>query len=215
MSRSFIIILSLSLTLVGCAVIPQKPQKSGSIISSTVFLDFDDGNLAKAADKLYFAKLDDANNLERGKIIESNYQKNKRVYLLDASPGNYILVAASIRVVVYNQYPVSFNNIVYFPYELIKKTRLTVGSGTFLTEGVILVNATRHCDKADEIQIHYGESILPNSTKDSFIDRFKTGVNGFVAYCGLTYGIARNPSVRASLVKDAKDALGSDGWIIR
>jgi len=119
------------------------------------------------ADAVYFARRCTPPEPCDSNIYISNYAKDGRLYWLDAPPGEYVAVATSFR-----QFADPNNYIVYFPEDVIQKTRVRVDKGSFNYLGDYTLDMFLGVcpDKADKSQLLYAELFAPNTPKCGFMN---------------------------------------------
>lgn len=88
------------LTLTGCASIPEAPDppaEQGAIIGIRITHNMPFGFFNEAAPhSVFFVRLENGNLLS-DEILRSNYRREDRFYLLNASPGTYAAIASAKR----------------------------------------------------------------------------------------------------------------------
>lgn len=131
-----------------------------------------DASPAEVSDKVYFIRLRDNEKLNKQQeLFHSNFHRDGQVYLLNAKPGRYVVVAASDTVVKpgttkgldtlrglddYKVYTTYFNEA------LVKRTELLVRPDQFVVAGNYLVKMENAVNFGDKIQRHFYKVV--NST---------------------------------------------------
>ena len=182
-----VIILLVSLVLASCVYVvkeklaepdlirgslPEPDLKSGSIgvtVRRGRWLGGGKGTIVQ----IFFVRLEDGNEaFSATDLIPSNYTPRNQIYLLNADPGRYAMVAALMREedeavglgTVYGEtFGVSFENDrwVFFSMAMISESEVTVvpQEMVFMGDYVVRVSATRK--KADAAQAHYHRLLMP------------------------------------------------------
>jgi hypothetical protein len=194
--RSIGLAALIAANLAGCAAPkPPAPQVDAGIVGislriwapdvmSQPYEPYDYKRLNNPA-KVYFVRLEgDADPLKQRSVIESNFEQDGQVYLLNAKPGRYAAVAALIDEQIYRPpaarqvrfrrmdgvsgdsggdgAPVHPNYLVYFPAELIKKTVVTVEPHALAYMGDHALDfdkELRAMARADDAQRHYDRAV--------------------------------------------------------
>lgn len=102
------------------------------------------------------------------RLIPSNHERQGRVYLLNAEPGNYRPVAASYETAVYYGIgTVPVVNIAYLPDALVRAAGVQVQAGRLSDAGHHRVHAVQEvcADTADPGQLRYAELMEPGVRK--------------------------------------------------
>ncbi|HWI15563.1 MAG TPA: hypothetical protein VNT02_14960 [Burkholderiales bacterium] len=172
---------------------------------------------SRNAAKVYFVKLDGASIPLTDQIIASNYAKEGRVYLLNATPGEYAAVAASFTM------PDLFRTLTYtayFPRDLAQLTRVTVHKGHLAFAGRYAVNMTVDVcpDKADDMQLHYSDALAPGAVKCGFLARLGQELrsSSFTIIGGRPYSLGSSTSsfhYSASLDSAQRDAPAQNSFL--
>ncbi len=170
------IILFLGLvSSLACATMPVPPVRESpnlSVIGIAVSISVPSGWWHNQAAYAYFLRLDDEDDDARYDPIRSNYTSGKYVYLFNAWPGRYAVLAAgyetqsqgapigssvslgggvSVGASVTPTYHNTFT--AYLPRTLIDKSAVTVGHGEVAFMGEIVLDKT-DWEAADEDQLH-------------------------------------------------------------
>jgi hypothetical protein len=104
---------------------------------------------------VFFAKIENDGDLVQSQVIESNFARKGRLYLLNALPGKYVAIA-SARWDQYGTY------LTLFSKELIEATRVEVVPGKLVFMGSYFVREPYGMGSADPIQNHYAELLEPH-----------------------------------------------------
>jgi hypothetical protein len=136
---------------------------------------------------VYFARLDAEGNAE-GEPIMSNYSSGKYVYLVNARPGRYAVVAAgyvketqgapmgaganvgggfSVSVSVTTTLNNTFTS--YLPKPLIEKTTVTVGEAQLEFLGELVIDTSGDWGAADAEQLRYYREFAPGHEDMNFL----------------------------------------------
>jgi len=181
MKSSYAIILSVFLIfkLGACATGPKiKPENpQSSVVGITVnyqtpiTLPF----MWYPADFIYFVKLSDGENILEGtNLIKANYSRLENLYLLNATPGRYIAVAAgyinqgtgigigpfSIRI--------DSEHVLLFPESLVKQTEVSVQSNQVCYMGQYNVRQNLSFSDLDATQTYYYDVVVPEHLGKEF-----------------------------------------------
>lgn len=158
-----------SFAAAGCASIPPIPlpgnDQSGGI---GVFVKVELSGLANyRADAVFFAKRCEANTVCDERLLRSNYAKEGRIYLLNAEPGDYVVVAAVVDTGLFGDH---YLNITYFSQSLINSSAVPL-SGPGLTYGgsyEVAASLGLCPDNAEPVQLKHAQMIEPGTPKCGF-----------------------------------------------
>lgn len=140
---------------------PQDPVNSSAIGISIVErapLRF----IKNKPESVYFIKMDETGDLfTQTLFIRSTYAKGSHVYLLNAKPGRYAVVASERIVKDSGTYTA------FFSKELIQQTEVTVSAGEMAFMGEYEIDTSGGMgDKADSAQDHYYRHMKAGKTKE-------------------------------------------------
>ena len=129
---------------------------------------------AEMPEKVYFIRLREGTKLNKQKdLFPSNFRHGAQVYLLNAKPGRYVVVAASDSVAlpgiprgldplrVLDDYQVYTT---YFDEALIRKTEVEVKPGEFIVAGNFMVSMKNTIYFGDKIQRYFHKVVHPTVT---------------------------------------------------
>ncbi len=225
--RLAMLAISVSLSFFGCATFKQVPrmkERNSSGVGLSVKLRGPAHFPTYKARSVYFAKVDDI-NIKKDAVYESNFSKDGRVYLLNASPGEYVAVAASYSMLLSPDL-----YITYFPKELVNLTRVRVDDGAFVYAGNyhVAMNVGICEEKADEIQIYYAEKFAPGQPKCGMVKMLTHELNtrsivfiGSHAYSfdatkyhyrGALLKADHESSDKVEFMRKAQEDLSGGGW---
>ncbi|UCD84511.1 MAG: hypothetical protein JSU92_14790 [Deltaproteobacteria bacterium] len=129
--------------------------------------------VSNKASWVYFIKLDEkSDSYTCDHVIQSNFAKAGQIYLLNAEPGRYAVVASCQK-----QTPIaqpSHTYTTFFPKELIKLTEVTVVPEEISFMGKYIVKHYVGLKNADDAQLHYARLITPN-VKSGMLSRAFSG----------------------------------------
>ena len=127
---------------------------------------------AENSNKVYFIRLRGIEELKtQTELFHSNFHRDGQVYLLNAKPGRYVVVAASDTIINpgiakgqnplrgLDEYKVSTT---YFDEALVKRTELLVRANQFVVAGNYVVTLKNAVNFGDKVQRHFYKVI--NST---------------------------------------------------
>ena len=205
--------LFLTLLIAGCATTPppKMMQPSASGIAISVKLQRPLGWPTDDAGRVYFVKLKNGNNLQEGTIIQSNYEKDGRIYLLNATPGNYVAVAAWTSMSVASGTHGVFNNVEHitlFSRDVIELTRVSVGGGQIVCAGNFLFKTSAFGD-LDQIQQHYHDA-LRNHPSD-IVGYILQGSSPWF-HRGTLAEVQNDNKAKDECLRKAKEDLAQGGW---
>lgn len=200
-------------SLTGCAsMAPQIPPPHDSD-SAGLFIDIKvrvSGLLTYRADIVYFVK----NCLEKSeqcdnRLIASNYAKEGRIYLLNATPGEYRAVAAAFDAGIPGDDNLYFT---YFPNSLINSASIQAAPNSLAFAGSYLVSASYGVcpDSAEAIQLKYAELIEPGTPKCGLfkMTMHKLASGDFIFVGGKAYSVGKQTYHYRGTAYEKQDALG-------
>lgn len=139
------------------------------------------------AEYVYFVRLDESETYAYGDPILSNYTIGDYVYLFNAQPGRYAVIAAGYQrqsqsapigsstslgggVSMSTSVTMTSNNtfMAYLPKTLIDKTVVTVGPAEVAFIGEIVLDKTSW-EAADDVQLHYYHLLAPGHEDLNFL----------------------------------------------
>jgi len=224
------IVLFLGLTLsLACATMPIPPARESpelSVIGIAVSTIPPIGWWHNQATYVYFVRLDDADDHARYEPIRSNYTRGKYVYLFNAWPGRYAVLAAGYEtqsqgapigssvgvgggVTVSASVTPTYHNTftAYFPSTLIDKTAVTVGQGELAFMGEIVLDIT-DWEAADDDQLHYYGLLAPGHKDLNFLMKAFSGQRHDA---GIEHELDQNLAARKRFLEHSQHAL-ADTW---
>lgn len=190
----------------GCATNPPPPQTHPDASIIGVKIDFDARWLPDPeATGAYFVRTDDSAAM--GQLIESNFHSGGYIYLLNASPGQYALVAAKYPIPSGGEAPststVTFkgghtqtittpgtvgesseSKAVSVPDALFQASTVTLRRGEFefIGEAVLEVRWGQDWDDVDETQRRYLDLLDPSYRNKSYLMRMLSSVGTSAGY---------------------------------
>jgi hypothetical protein len=110
------------------------------------------------ADTAFFVKIDSGEDpFHAADILASSFSDKNQIYLLNATPGRYVIVGAYTPRFTgggnMNDMP---STLIYFDKSMIQATETTVEEGKVSFAGTIVVKVSTGMKEADEAQSHYG-----------------------------------------------------------
>lgn len=156
--------------------VPAPAGSESAALGITVESRSEPGRATSAADAVYFVRLESGTELGRTrKVLRSNFSKGDRVYLLNAKPGRYAVVAASETVLreasrrdgdsdrfrtveTLDNFRVFTS---YFDTPLIQGTEVEVAPGAFAVLGRFLVQVRGAIEDGDALQVHFHRVVDP------------------------------------------------------
>jgi hypothetical protein len=186
--KHFIIIL-VFIGLYGCAGTKPPPtplDSQSSIIGICLKTRTSIKIISKQPNLLYFISLNDTDtSYLKDAFIPSNYCKDDQIYLLNAKPGRYAVVAAFKSEQMYypSSSPSEGFSVTYTPpseiksttllsEEMIKMTDVTVAPGSVVFLGAFVVDQSMTFGDPDKVQAHYVQLISPDSKTGYFSQAF-------------------------------------------
>jgi len=127
------------------------------------------GDVSYKTEKVYFIKVGEKRDLyNQDSFIQSNCKRGDQIYLLNADPGRYAIVACSY--LAYGSYVsggITRKNVdeytVFFPKESISTTEVTVAPGTVVFMGEYIIKESTSFSDPDDSQLHYAQMIAPGA----------------------------------------------------
>ena len=159
---------------------PPRDQPESSAIGIDVTLRAPLTWFSIGTQTVYFVRLDNERDIRQTAVLQSNYTKGGRVYLLNVPRGTTWLSrlsqpSALLRPPDYGRLCTKAelasakktckNFYSYFSKELIELTRVNVGKAQFAFAGSYAIDNTPGLDNADPVQLHYAEVIAPGVRK--------------------------------------------------
>jgi hypothetical protein len=210
--------------LLGCATTlpppkPADPQRSAIGISA----DMRALGFHYSCDQVYFIKVDEGEDLyTQGTLIQSNYTKGGQIYLLNAKPGRYAVVAIvdfKKMIIPASSAPSSgfsisftprsdYSYTTFLPKNVIKLTEVTVAPGTIAFAGKYVVNANMGFEDADDAQLHYFQLVAPGAK----IDFISMGFSGRIYYRGSLHMEHRDKQAENEFLNNALENLKNTAW---
>lgn len=182
---------------------------------------------ANAAERAYFVRLDEGDESKDGALYPSNFHRDGRVYLLNAEPGRYAVVAVGFRVQVL---ATESSYYVYFPGALIDATETVVEAGALAHAGRHDIDsASGVCpEDADAAQLRYAERIAPGVPKCGVLRLLlhQLAANPVVVFNGQVFSMGpsvhhlrgvpresvRDDRAKQEFLHHAAEDLAATGW---
>lgn len=220
------------LLISGCAATPLliPPPNNAESAGIGISLKIRYGGFAvQRADAVYFIKeCSDSNEKCFEHLISSNYAKDGRIYLLNAEPGSYMVVAAATWSGIWGDPNVG---ITYLPNSLIQSSKIQVHQGQIGYIGSYVVDSYHGiCSStAESVQLKYAELIEPDTIKCGLLiqlirklvveNRFGNFAgnlfdSGKAHYRGSAYEKLEKPNYSEFLDSTQRD-LSEAGWVIK
>ncbi len=168
-------------------------------------------------DAVYFIKLDELDStaaasyqVQSNQIMQSNYSKGGQMYLLNAVPGRYAVVA----VFDSKSYPSTLSApreveyTTFFSKDLIKLTEVTVTPRSIVFMGDYVVDQSLGLKEADEAQSYYFNLIVPGGSSGLLGMAF----SGKNYYKGSLHEHKRDPQTEMNFFIKAQEHLQEAGW---
>ena len=220
----FISIMFVIFGLLACATTlpppkPADPQRAAIGISA----DMRAIGFNYSCDQVYFIKVDEGEDLyTQGSLIQSNYSKDGQIYLLNAKPGRYAVVAIvdfKKMIIPASAAPSSgfsisftprsdYSYTTFLPKEIIKLTEVTVAPGAIGFAGKYVVNAGMGFEDADDAQLHYFQLVAPGAKTD-FISM---GFSGRIYYNGSLHEEHCDKQAEIEFLINAVEHFKDTGW---
>jgi len=151
--------------------------------------------------RIHFARLEgNTHALRAPALLESNHVRGVLVFLLDAEPGRYVAVAATLR-------EEGRDVTVYFPQEMIRATEVEVGPGALGFMGSHELEQTTFRG-GDDAQDHYAALLEPDWDRASLATRLFTRSR-------YRFGRRWRRLDGTGLRAEAVEHLASGGWAVR
>jgi len=168
----------------------------------------------KAAITAYFIKVDEDDDLyAQDDFIWSNYAKGGQIYLLNAKPGRYAVVATgkAKKSPVSPIAPSEAKYITFFSEEIIKLTEVTVAPGSVVFIGDYVVEVSSGLKNADNAQLHYAQLIMPDAVAAD--ELLYTVLSGDYYSAGSLYKVKHDKQVEIDFLTNALEHLKYTDWI--
>lgn len=170
--------------LPGCAALPPPPHDPQlTHIGIAVKVRGPAGLWNKTPDIVLFAKLDAAqqNLFSQTPLIPSSFVQGNRFYLLNATPGRYIAVAASWKAPVQRQSGSvvmatgqTNDYVIFFPEPVVQLSDVTVPAGAIQFMGDYLLDWSLSFGEADQVQLFYVQMLAPGAESKSLLSDVAT-----------------------------------------
>ena len=194
---SFGVVVLLGTTLSMACATPVPPGREGadvSVIGISVGIHASGfGWWNHQASRVYFVRLDDSDHYAQTELIPSNYTSGEYVYLFNAQPGRYGVVAAGYVVesqgapmgtsvgvgggfsVSASVTPTHGNTFTtYFSPDQIEKTAVTARPSGVAYMGDVVLDRT-DWEEADEVQRYYYDVLAPGHKDLNFLVKAFSG----------------------------------------
>jgi len=184
--------------------------------------------------RVYFIKLDEADSaasanylVQSNQLIQSNYVNQNQMYLLNAKPGRYAVVAAfhskstpnipgggspgksGVSVSVGVNMPSETKYNTFFSKELIKLTEVTVKPGEMVFMGDYVIDQSTGFKEADDTQSYYLQLIAPGA-KTGYMSMAFSGSN---YYRGALHEHKRDRQAEMQFLTNALEHLKGTEWV--
>ena len=212
--HAFASMVVIAVILTGCATtqpIPEISQPKSAGLAIDVILKYPISVFSNKPDQIYFAKIDDQGGILQQQIIRSNYSKDSRFYLLNASPGTYVAVAAFFSQPGWSPGMRSRGYTTYFPKELVEQSKVIVRENDLIFVGSYVVDTSVGLDGADDVQTHYKNVIAPGEATSMLAMAF----GGSVHWRGTLREREIDDQTRNEFLQKAKEDLADSGWAAR
>lgn len=214
---------SLVLASLGCAT-PAPPPLSPKAAAVGVRVKIAISLLPdRVASTAYFMRLDDEG--EAVAVLASNYVNGDYVYLLNAEPGHYALIAATFFVDRQHntaQAPVSSNLSVsatvdpgkslqafYATRTLFDETRVTLGPGDLAFLGEIVLDDKGDWNSADATQQRSYDLLAPGHREKNLLLK---GLSGQHHSASRGHEVDRGERAWTRFLERSREALAGTGW---
>ena len=152
----------------------------------------------------------------QGRVVQSNYIKGDRAYLLNAPPVYYVAVAA-YHITQSNQS--TYRYMTFFTQEVVELTAVSAGPGTIVYMGDYSVHQAVDLINPDEAQLSFMPLIDRTAllrlggTKEAIMAAVVAGMaGGGFQYSGLLGEASRDMRTEAAFLDKAMDDLREGGW---
>lgn len=219
--KNYKFIIALLLILSSCSAPLQKSLETpsgknrsivGVNITHNAFITF----IKHTPDIVFFAKLADPAKIESGKIINSNYKYGDNLYLVDAEPGTYVIVATwwQTRDPFIRQPIEKGKYVSFYTTSLIEATRFEVKPGTFTYLGHFRVRDRDEHNTDDDVRYIY-RSMLESYIPPTDLINCTTGMfSGNSIYSGKLISHEKNDRDEYDdFFEDTEKAFEGTGWL--
>jgi hypothetical protein len=164
---------------------------------------------AECADMVYFIKVNDVEDLGSAEYcIQSNYKKGDQIYLLNAKPGRYSVVASYLVKSTPLAPTVKYTTI--FAKDIIELAQKDVQPGKMVFMGEYIINQSSGIsDDADDAQLHYIQIIAPGEST-GWLGGVFSGQN---YYEGSLNEEKCDKQTEYMFLKNAKKQFDGTGWV--
>jgi len=204
-----------ALLFAGCAITPEiaaPPQEQGAALGIGVVLHakirmFGVGG---PPHEIIFAKLENG-SLLGDEIFRSNHKKDGRFYLINASPGTYVAVAA---FETGGSWPGGspMKVTTFFNRDVVEKSRTHVDAKGFAFMGSFDIAVSFGYSRGDEVQTHYRNIICPDSPVKGVMSSVLQSMGGETMFWGELYSVEKEDAARSDFLQKAHEDLAGSGW---
>jgi len=222
-----IFFVSIIFGLLGCATTQLPPPNSlgpqRGVIGISVNVRAPIKVFTNIADMVCFINVDEEEDLyTRGNLIQSNYAKDGKIYLLNAKPGRYAAVIAAFHqtIPIIPAAPTPgfsitinpagrYSYTTFLPIKMIKSTEVTLVPGGIAFMGDYVVDQSLGFSGADEAQLHYFQLFAPGAKTDVF----SMGFSGKCYYKGSLHEEHCGMQDEIDFLSDALEYFKDTGWV--
>lgn len=219
--KKYLTYIAALLLLTSCAsqlpkTLESPSAKNNSIIGVNITHNEVIPFIKHTPDIVFFAKLTDPSKIESGKIINSNYKSGDNLYLVNAEPGTYVIVATwwQTRDPFIRQPIEKGKYVSFYTAPLIEATRFEIKPGTFTYLGHFRVEDRDEQNLEDDVRYTY-RSMLESYIPPTDLINCTTGMfSGNSIYSGKLISHEANDKDEASdFIKNTEKAFKETGWL--
>jgi hypothetical protein len=205
-----------AIALVSCETAPPRQVDSAQAVGAAIGVQLKGiGPLGamstQTPQQAIFVKLEGDKPFSE-ELVRSNFGKDGRLYLLNASPGIYAVVAAAATQPSPLAYGSPVQEVTFFSRELVELTRVEVRAGEFAFAGKFEVTMSTAFEGGDDVQLHYRKLIMPAAPPGGFLKGIMQMLGGDKPVWGASRNIDKSAAARASFLQSAREDLAGRGW---
>ena len=175
----------------------------------------------------YFVKVEEGEGIfNQTKIIQSNFTVGNDIYLLDAEPGDYVVIGVQAleerekteaeKTSEYDMTKMDFFKEVFFPEKVIEMTKVTVQPESVVFMGLYMLMEPEFKKRAeilDDAQKHYYKVVAPLAYKDDNRKFVEELGKDYVAFGAVEQVSKKDKKQEQKFLKRALRALKGTTWV--
>lgn len=204
-----------AVALVGCETTPRQAELAradGAAIGIQLKGTGALGALStQTPTQAFFVKLE-GDGLISEDLVRSNFERDGRVYLLNAAPGQYAVVASALPQPSPFPHGTPGQAVTFFSRDLVEMTRVMVKPNELAFVGKFEVTLSMAISGGDDVQLHYRRLITPAAPPAGLLKGMLQAMGGDTSTWGSLRSRDQSAAARAEFVKSALGDLAGQGW---